>query len=104
METYAKRRTTPRYLMVAAVTMTDVSAAMQVSGRVTEISRKGCFIDALNTLPQGTTVNVLISRDQGAFATKGKILYVQENIGMGVGFDETPADQIKLLDTWLADL
>jgi hypothetical protein len=56
------------------------------------------------TLPEGTGLDVRISRDQGVFETKGKIVYVQHGMGMGVTFVNTPPEQLQLLDTWLAEI
>jgi hypothetical protein len=101
---YSKRRMVPRYSFIATTELTDSASAMQLSGRVTEISRKGCYVDILNALPVGTSLNVRISRDQGTFVTKGKIIYVHEGIGMGVAFLDPPKDQLQILDSWLAEL
>jgi hypothetical protein len=61
-------------------------------------------VDTLITLPEGTPLEVRISRDQGVFESKGKIVYVQMGMGMGVAFLEVAADQLKILDAWLAEL
>jgi len=47
---------------------------------------------------------VRISRDQGSFESPGKIIYVQERMGMGLAFLDTPPDQLKTLDSWLTEL
>ena len=100
----AERRSVPRYAFVATTELTDAASATKLSGRVTEISRKGCYVDIVNALPVGTLLNVRISCDQGAFLTRGKILYVQEHIGIGVVFLNTANDQLEILDSWLAQL
>jgi hypothetical protein len=69
-----QRRTVPRYAFVATTELTDSVRAMTLSGRVAEISRKGCYVDILNALPTGTCLNVRICRDEGTFVTKGKII------------------------------
>jgi hypothetical protein len=84
-----RQRTVPRYSFVATTELIDCASATHLSGRVSEISRQGCYVDILNALPVGTSLNVLISRDQGTFVTKGKIIYVQ--------------DQLQVLDSWLAE-
>ena len=84
--------------------LTDSVNAIRLSGRVTEISRNGCYVDALNALPVGTVLDVQISCDQGTFSTKGSIIYVHPQIGMGVRFVDPPEEQLKTLDTWLATL
>jgi len=75
-----------------------------MSGRISEISRKGCYVDLLNTLPKNTMVKVRISRDRGSFESPGKIVYVQEGMGMGLAFLEPPPDQLKILESWLTEL
>jgi hypothetical protein len=94
----------PRYTFVATAEITDSLSAIKLSGRVAEISRKGCYVDILNALPVGTLLDLRISREEGTFVTKGKIVYVQERIGMGVVFLDPPGDQLQILDSWLAEL
>jgi PilZ domain len=101
---YRQQRTVPRYIFVATTELTDFASAIKLMGRVTEISRKGCYVDILNALPVGTSLNVRILRDQGAFVTKGKIIYVHERIGMGVVFLDPAQDQLQILDCWLVEL
>jgi hypothetical protein len=98
------RRSAPRYTLIATAEIVDPDSGVRLSGRVSEISRKGCYLDLLNTLPSGTPVQVRISRDQGSFSSPGKIMYVHEGIGMGIVFGEVPADQQRILDSWLAEL
>ena len=102
--TNESRRRSPRYDFVATSVLTDTVNAIRLSGRVTEISRNGCYVDALNALPVGTVLNLQISCDQGTFSTKGSIIYVHPQIGMGVAFVDPPEEQLKTLDAWLAGL
>lgn len=101
---YGQQRAVPRYTFVATTELTDSASAMKLSGRVTEISRKGCYVDILNPLPVGTSLKVRILRDQGTFLTKGKIIYVHERIGMGVVFLDPAEDQLQIPDSWLVEL
>ena len=98
------RRAVPRYTLIATAEIVDLASDMRMSGRISEISRKGCYVDVLNPLPVGSLINVRISRDQGTFISPGEIIYVQEGMGMGVGFRDLAADQLKILDSWLAEL
>lgn len=97
-------RMQPRYTFAATTEITDSSSTMRISGRVSEISRKGCYVDSLNTLPVGTMLNLQILRDLGTFATKGKVIYVHERFGMGIVFLDAPEGQLKILDEWLSEL
>ncbi|HUJ83549.1 MAG TPA: PilZ domain-containing protein [Candidatus Acidoferrales bacterium] len=101
---YSERRTVPRFSFIAAAEIVEPVSGVHISGRISEISRKGCYVDLLNTLPTGTVIQVQISRDQGAFASSGKIIYTQEGMGMGVAFVDVPAEQLRILDSWLVEL
>jgi hypothetical protein len=101
---YAERRVVPRYTFIATAEIIEPSSDMHLSGRVSEISKFGCYVDILNTLPKGTAIRVRIITDEGSFESAGNIIYVQENMGMGVGFVEPPAEQQQILEGWLARL
>jgi hypothetical protein len=101
---FGQRRTVPRYSLIATAEVIEPPSDARMSGRISEISRKGCYFDILNTLPVGTIVQLRVTRDQGSFATMARIIYVQEGIGMGLAFIDPPEDQLRILDSWLAEL
>ena len=101
---FRERRTVPRYSLIAAAEIIEPVSGVRISGRVSEVSRRGCYIDLLNTLPTQTPIRIRIMRDQGTFETPGKIIYAQDGMGMGIGFLDTPPDQLKILDSWIAEL
>jgi len=101
---HGERREVPRYMFIAAADIVEPASGVHMSSRTSEISRKGCFLDILNALPVGTTIQVRISRDNGSFSSPARIIYTQEAMGMGVLFVNTPADQLKILDSWLDEL
>jgi len=99
-----ERRTVPRYPLIATVEILESSSAMRLTGRISEISRKGCYVDVLNPLPVGTEIQVRISRDSGSFATSARVIYADQGMGMGVLFVNTAADQVQILDAWISEL
>jgi hypothetical protein len=101
---FRERRSVPRFNLIATAEIIEPASGVHISGRISEISRKGCYLDVLNTLPVGTLLRLSISRDQGTFSTEAKIIYVQDGMGMGIVFVDIPPDQLKILDAWLADL
>ena len=103
-ESPREHRTVPRYSFIATVDIIEPTADVCISGRVSEISRKGCYVDILNTLPKDTLVRIRVVRDQGTFDSAGKIIYVLDRMGMGVAFLDPPADQLQILDSWLIEL
>jgi hypothetical protein len=62
-----ERRSVPRYTLIATVDVVEPVSSVRISGRISELSRKGCYVDALNNLPPQTPVNIRISRDSGTF-------------------------------------
>ncbi|HXQ26774.1 MAG TPA: PilZ domain-containing protein [Candidatus Acidoferrales bacterium] len=101
---FRERRAVPRFSLIAAAEIIEPVSGVRISGRVSEVSRRGCYIDLLNTLPTQTLIQVRIMRDLGTFETPGKIIYTQEGMGMGVGFFDTLPDQLKILDSWIGEL
>jgi hypothetical protein len=99
---YSQPRVIPRYTFVAVTELTDFATSRKVSGNVQEISRKGCYVETMNVLPVGTSINVRISRDREAFVTDGEVIYAFERRGMGIVFVGTSRDQLEILDLWLA--
>jgi len=102
--TFAERRKAPRYGLVAIAELTDAGDAKMLSAKVTEVSRTGCYVDSPKTFPVGTSLKVIISRDQRTFVAKADVIHVQEQMGMGIAFVDPPQDQLKILDSWLAGL
>jgi len=101
---FSERRSNPRYALIAAVQITDPIGKIQLSGRTSEVSVGGCYVDVLNTLPSGTVIQIRIQRDKGTFESWGRIRYVHQSIGMGVMFFQTTPEQKEVLREWIAEL
>ena len=99
-----ERRSVPRYSLIAQAEIVEPSSGVRIAGRISEISRKGCYVDLLNTLPVNTIVEVRISRDQGDFVSRGRVIYAQDGMGMGIAFQEITAEQQRILDSWIEEL
>lgn len=99
-----QQRTAPRYIFIATADILEPLSGVHLSGRISEISAKGCYVDVLNALPVGTEVGVKVTRDKGTFASSARVLYMQDGMGMGLVFTQTQADQVKILEGWLAEL
>jgi hypothetical protein len=101
---YPNRREVPRFSLIATAALREPESDTKISGRISELSRKGCYVDTLIGLPEGTLLEVRISRDQGVFESRGKIIYVQVGMGMGLVFVNVPGEQLQILDSWLEEL
>ena len=100
----AERRASPRYALVAIAEITNPEDAKLISGKVTQISRSGCYVDSPKTLPIGVSLKVIIFREQRTFVARANVIHVQEQMGMGMAFLDPSEDQLKILDSWLAEL
>ena len=103
-----ERRKAPRYGLMAIAELTSEGADSEhgklLSGKITQISRSGCYVDSPKTLPVGTSLKAIIFRDERTFVSKAKVIHVQEQMGMGIAFLDTSKDQLEILNSWLADL
>ena len=98
------RRVRPRFNFLALVELTDTAGVMCIEGRLREISSKGCYVNTPSTFPTGTTLEVVISRDDETFTSKGEVVYLHDGIGMGLVFVDTTTAQVEMLNSWLAGL
>ena|SRR5579862_2602281 len=98
------RRRAPRYGVVAIAEIIDSEDGKLLAGTITQISRSGCYVESPKTLPVGTSLKVIISRDQETFVAQANVIHVQEQMGMGVAFQDAAKDQMEILNSWLADL
>ena len=73
-------------------------------GRVSDLARGGCYVDALNPFPNGTRVRFRISKENENFEALGTVRYSKIGMGMGITFEGVTPEQEKLLQGWLAKL
>ncbi len=80
-----ERRRMIRVNCVIEVQFSSNSPLMK--GRLTDINLYGIFIDTTNTLPPGTQIDLRFTLpDIPEIITKGKVIWVQERVGMGIEF------------------
>ena len=99
----SRQRKVPRYTFIAVAEIIEGSSQTCIFAKTRKISNKGCYVETMNTLPVGTSLNMVISRDHGTFATQGRVIYVHEGLGMGVIFLNPNSEQLQILDYWLAE-
>ena len=99
-----KQRSVRRCPLVASAEVTELHSEALLSARTSEIGLGGCYVDALNSFPEGTLVELRIIRDQGVFETKAKVVYCDPGFGMGLAFTEMTPDHRSVLEAWLAEI
>lgn len=99
---YSVQRTVPRFSILAIAKLANSANTIVIVGKMSQISRKGCYVSTPSTLAIDTPLNVVISHEGETFTTAGKVIYVHEGAGMGIVFINTGAEPLKILDRWLA--
>jgi hypothetical protein len=101
---FAKERAVKRCPFVASIEVFDVGTGTKLVARTSEIGLGGCYVDALTPFGIGTPVAIKITRDQGSFHAKARVVYTDATFGMGLKFDGLDPEQRAILENWVADI
>ena len=101
---YAKERSVKRCPFVASIEVFDILTGTKLVARTSEIGLGGCYVDALTPFGIGTALAVKVSRDQGSFHTKARVVYTDATFGMGLKFEALDPEQALVLENWIADI
>jgi hypothetical protein len=100
----SESRRSPRLAFYASAEITELQTQTRLTARTSELSRHGCYMDMVNPLPLGTSVTIQLIHHEQTFDTTGRVIYSQQNMGMGVAFDEIEGGYVLVLEKWLSDL
>jgi PilZ domain-containing protein len=96
-----ERRRSPRYPFIASAELVEQVSEARMSTRVSELGLHGCYLDMMNPFPHGTKVLVKIYTDSEYFEASSTVVYSQNNIGMGVKFEDVKPAFATVLNKWL---
>src|ERR1700674_2144418 len=99
----ADRRIHPRYEFIAAVEVRVAESDARIETRVRDLSQQGCYVDTNNPLPLGTVTDVRITKGAQLFEARARVVYSRASKGMGLVFTAIESDQLRTLETWLAE-
>jgi hypothetical protein len=97
----ADRRRVPRVPFRAASVITEADSSRVVSGKTSELSRFGCFVQTPNPLPQGSRIQLQMAEGGELFTASAKVAYIT-NEGMGIVFTLVEPESYQVLAKWLA--
>ena len=97
-----ERRQNPRYSFSCDAEVIGIRGNTRIIGRVTDIARKGCYVDSISPFAAGTLLAVKIKRGIQTFETHGSVVYSTVGLGMGLCFTVTDQPHALLLEAWLA--
>jgi PilZ domain len=99
-----EHRQSPRYSFSCDAEVIDIQSNARIIGRVTDIARRGCYVDCISPFPPGTLLAVKIRRGIQTFETQGSVVYSTVGLGMGLCFTVTEQPHALLLEAWLSEL
>jgi len=100
----AERRTATRYPFSPAVEAYDIETDTRIRGRLSDISRNGCYMDTINPFAKDAAVTLTVTRNNQSFKTQAKVVYSNMGMGMGLSFTTAEPDQLQMLGSWLNEL
>ena len=95
-------RRSPRVPFIASAEVIDTETLVRLSARTADLNRHGCYIDMVNPLPLGTTVQLEIAHGERTLSATAGVVYSQTPLGMGVEFRSLDASEQGKLEQWLA--
>jgi len=98
---YEKIRRTPRIPFIASAEVVARDENSRLCARISDLSSLGCYVDTVNPLPDGTTVQIKIFTDSLVFEAPATVVYSHTHLGMGLAFREVQVQSQAVLQNWL---
>ena len=99
-----EQRNEPRYPVSAIAEVVHLQADTRLNGRVSDLSRGGCYVDTINPFPVGADVKIRITKGNTSFLAQGRVLYAASGMGMGLAFTKIEPERLLVLEEWLREL
>jgi hypothetical protein len=99
-----ERRLFQRFPFNADVEVLEPQSGTKISGRVTDLSLGGCYVDTLSPFSASTTVQIRIVRGPHSFEAQAKVTSSTVGLGMGLAFVAAQPEQKRLLGSWIVEM
>jgi PilZ domain len=100
--TGAERRGYHRHPFVALAEVTEANSGRREMAQTIELSSSGCYMGTPSPFPEGTLVQLKLSKDDRVFEAAARVLRVHAEFGMGLAFESiSPQHEMTLL-RWLS--
>ena len=93
-----------RFPLTATVEALEPQSNTQISGRSSDVSLSGCYVDTLSPFPEGTIIRIRLTRENTSFEANAKVVFSQVGMGMGVAFTSAEKDQFRIYQEWIDKL
>jgi hypothetical protein len=99
-----EKRRHVRYPFTALAETLEPKSNTQISGRSSDVSLSGCYVDTLSPFPEGTVIRIRLTRENRSFEANAKVISSQIGMGMGIAFTSAEKDQFRIFRTWIDQL
>jgi hypothetical protein len=99
-----ERRHHTRYPVSASLEAVELQSKTGFSGRISDLSMGGCYVDTITALAVGATLKIRLTLDGKFFETKARVIASSAGMGMGLMFTETEPEQLETLKVWIRQL
>jgi hypothetical protein len=100
----AERRQHTRYAVSATLEAVELQSKARFNGRISDLSRGGCYVDTMTALSVGAIVKLRITREGSCFESKAKVMGSAAGMGMSLMFTDTEPAQTEILEKWVREL
>jgi PilZ domain len=100
----SENRAQVRFPFTAAAEIYELRSQTRVSGRCSDLSAGGCYIDTLSPFAVGAVVRIRLERDTREFEAAAVVAYAHVSMGMGLAFTEIKREHQAVLRSWIAEL
>jgi len=95
------RRSSLRHAISATAEIVEPRSRTRLTGRATDLSMGGCYVDLMSPLEAGTSLHLRLTSEGLVFQCEGQVLYSNPGMGMGVAFTKMPPEHLETLRRWM---
>lgn len=99
----AERRGAVRVPLSLSAELIELQAGSRITGRMSDSSKTGCYIDSLNCFPAQTLLRIQLYKGKEVFEGDGQVVYAHPGLGMGILFTDISPEQRERLHHWMAE-
>jgi hypothetical protein len=99
-----ERRQHLRYPFSASLEAVEIQSKARLSGRISDLSMGGCYVDTITALVVGATLKIRLTHDDKFFESRAIVASSSAGMGMGLLFTEIEPEQLEILEIWIREL
>jgi hypothetical protein len=98
-----ERRKHVRHPFTAMAEAVELKSRTRVSGRTSDLSLGGCYVDTTSSFPAGTVMKMRITKEARTVELQAVVVYSLVDMGMGVKFTSADPEQLRIVQEWLGE-